>query len=158
MARAHSLLADGRWRGADLGTLVRDELAAQAVRVDVEGSAVQLGPEATQPLAMALHELAANAAKHGALSTPSGRVKISWRIDDKVGGLTLRWEERGGPPVAAPPERRGFGSRLLGSLLERQLGGSLALDWTPTGLHAELVLPPQHAKADRKAHPNGNVR
>ena len=109
MARAHSLLASEHWQGVNLETLLRDELKAQADRVAFSGPAVQLGPVAAQPLAMALHELATNAAKYGALSTLDGRVQISWQMDNAVDGLLLRWEEFGGPPITGSPARRGFG-------------------------------------------------
>jgi two-component sensor histidine kinase/ActR/RegA family two-component response regulator len=149
MARAHSLLASEHWQGVNLETLLRDEVKAQADRAAFSGPAVQLGPVAAQPLAMALHELATNAAKYGALSTPDGRVQISWQMDNAVGGLLLRWEEFGGPPITAAPARRGFGSRLLESLLRRQLSGSLTQEWNAAGLRAQLILPVRYASLSR---------
>jgi two-component sensor histidine kinase len=147
MARAHSLLAKERWNGADLRALAAGELAAHAGRVGLEGPPARLSADAAQSVAMLLHELATNAAKHGALSAPAGRVALSWDFGHPAAeaGLRLRWAETDGPAVAGPPDRGGFGSRLLVSLTERQLGGRLALDWGPDGLRATVALPPRHA-------------
>ena len=103
-----------------------------------------LPPGAAQPLAMAVHELATNAVKHGALSAPAGRVSASWRLGRAPGGadvLRLRWAEAGGPAVDGPPERRGFGTRVLDATVRGQLGGALSLDWRATGLVCELEVP-----------------
>ena len=96
---------------------------------------------AVQPVAMAIHELATNASKHGALSRPEGRVSLRWRLDRETATLRLTWTETGGPPVSAPPTRRGFGSRMIEATLEGQLRGSLDLHWHSDGLRAEIVLP-----------------
>ncbi len=90
---------------------------------------------------MAIHELATNAAKHGALSRPEGWVALRWRVDTGTGTLRLTWTESGGPPVSAPPSRRGFGSRMIETTLEGQLGGCLGLHWLQGGLRAEIALP-----------------
>ena len=94
---------------------------------------------------MALHELATNAVKHGALSVPGGRVSLSWSADDDddaaAGLLRLCWREAGGPPVAAPPTRRGFGSRVLEATLRGQLGGTVTRGWEASGLVCEAALP-----------------
>jgi two-component sensor histidine kinase len=90
----------------------------------------------------AAHELATNAAKHGALSVPGGRVAVSWRLEDGAPGvLRLRWAETGGPPVARPPTRRGFGSRVLEGTVRAQLGGAVSLHWDRTGLVCEMEVP-----------------
>ena len=96
---------------------------------------------AVQPVAMALHELATNAAKHGALSRPEGRVSLRWRLDPGTATVRLTWTESGGPPVTAPPSRRGFGSRMIEATLEGQLGGTLAVHWEAEGLRTEIALP-----------------
>ena len=140
MSRAHSLLAAESWRGVDLGALIGFELAPYAGRVRPAGPPVRLAADAVQPVGMVLHELATNAAKYGALSTPGGQVELGWRFGPD-GALDLTWRERGGPPVSEPPERAGFGSRLLATLVERQLGGGLARDWRPDGLAVALTLP-----------------
>jgi two-component sensor histidine kinase len=104
---------------------------------------LRISAGAAQPVAMLLHELATNAAKHGALSAPEGRISLAWSREAEA--LRLVWRERGGPALAGPPSRSGFGSRLLVSLAERQLGGSVALEWSdPAGLTATLVLPARH--------------
>jgi two-component sensor histidine kinase len=149
LARAQTLLAQNRWRGASLRALLDAELARPggegASRVTLEGPPVLLPPEAAQPLAMAVHELATNATSHGALSVPGGRVCITWRLEgpgpDQVQQVVLRWVEVGGPVLDAPPARRGFGSRVLDGVLRGQLGGTLSLDWRPSGLVCELCFP-----------------
>jgi PAS domain S-box-containing protein len=143
MARTHSLLASEGWVGADLATLVEAELAAYAGHVETAGPPLRISAGAAQPVAMLLHELATNAAKHGALSASEGRISLAWSREAEA--LRLVWRERGGPTLAGPPSRSGFGSRLLVSLAERQLGGSVALAWSdPAGLTATLVLPARH--------------
>ena len=146
MALAHTLLARERWNGADLRELLVEELAAyrgagSEAAVQIEGPLVGLAPDAAQPVAMAIHELATNGAKYGALSVPEGRVAILWAKDPGSGGLTLVWQESGGPPVAAPPARRGFGSSLIQSTVVRQLQGSLEMHWDAPGLRCVLSLP-----------------
>jgi PAS domain S-box-containing protein len=145
MARAHSLLAKGRWHGADLRTLAEGELAAHTGRVTFAGPPARLSADAAQPIAMLLHELATNAAKYGALALPEGRLDLSWDFGGAEGTLRLRWTERGGPSLEGAPTRRGFGSRLLSSLAERQLGGTLSFDWNKTGLRLSLDLTPRSA-------------
>lgn len=154
LARAQALLGGERWQGgADLATLIESEMAAflasgeaaPGLRAHLDGPPVALPPRVTQPLAMALHELATNAVKHGALSVPCGEVSVTWRVEPAVedGGqvLRLRWAEAGGPPVRQPPERRGFGTRVLDGTVRAQLGGQVAMDWRETGLVCDLVVP-----------------
>jgi two-component sensor histidine kinase len=156
LARAHALLAEGAWAGTGLRVLAErglapftgDEPADHGGAVAVlEGPPVPLGPVAVQPLAVVLHELATNAAKHGALSSPGGRVRLSWRIEDEVGLLRLRWAESGGPPVAGPPVRRGFGSKAIDATVRAQLGCKAAFAWSPSGLCVDLDLPLAHVLA-----------
>src|SRR5262249_46787759 len=111
MATAHNLLADSRWRGADLLRLMNEELApyAQAGRVSVSGLAVSIVPTVAQNLALALHELATNAAKYGALSAAAGRLQVLWRLGDD--GLVLEWIEQC-PHRVTKPARVGFGSKV----------------------------------------------
>jgi PAS domain S-box-containing protein len=143
LGRAHQLLSEARWESADLRRLVEEELLAfslgEAARVDIDGPDVALSPAAAQSLAMALHELATNAAKYGSLSVPAGRVSVSWTR--KAGGaLTLRWAESGGPAVAAP-SKRGLGTAMLARALSGPLGGKSKLDWRASGLVCDLELP-----------------
>jgi PAS domain S-box-containing protein len=143
LARAHQLLSDARWSGADLRRLIDEEMApfclGRGERVSIAGPAVELAPVAAQSLAMVVHELATNATKHGALSCEGGRVAVSWTISPAQ-RLRLTWTERGGPRVS-PPERIGFGSSVIGRALHGALGGGTRLDWRPEGLVCEVDLP-----------------
>ncbi len=152
LARAQTLLAEDRWRGADLRMLVEGELAPfvgeHGPRIGLSGAPVVLPPGAAQPVAMALHELATNAVKHGALSTPGGSVSVSWQLDDGSGEtLRLRWAEAGGPVIAGAPTRRGFGSRVLDATVSGQLGGRVVLGWESSGLVCEMEVPLARAAA-----------
>jgi two-component sensor histidine kinase len=149
LARAHTLLAAGRWSSADLRQLVAAELApflhtgggGGGSRAELDGPPVALAPHAAQALSTVVHELSTNATKHGALSAPGGHMTVSWHVDTAAGALRLRWVEQGGPAVAGEPSRRGFGSRLIETTIRRQLGGTLSREWTPTGLVLELAVP-----------------
>ncbi|GAA0586385.1 hypothetical protein GCM10009416_26010 [Craurococcus roseus] len=142
LARAHTLLAERGWAAAELGAVAARELGGLPPGVaGLEGPPAALVASAVQPVAMAIHELATNAAKHGALSVPEGRVSLRWRLDPGTGTLRITWAESGGPPVVAPPKRRGFGSRMIEATLEGQLGGCLSLHWDGGGLRAEIALP-----------------
>jgi PAS domain S-box-containing protein len=142
LARVHTLLAHSRWQGADLYRLSDEELAPYRVnganKVTISGPPVLLQPAAAQALALALHELATNAAKYGAFSSPDGTVKLNWKYHLK--GLVLSWKERGGPPVV-PPTKKGFGTRSVLSSVETQLGGRAVFDWRADGLRFRLCIP-----------------
>ena len=143
LGRAHKLLSEARWRGANLRRLAVEELLPYSLgevsRVIISGEDVALPPAAAQALAMALHELATNASKYGALSEPSGQVNVSW-AQDPAGDLTIVWTETGGPPVT-PPTRQGLGAVMLSRALAGGLGGATKMDWRPEGLVCELRLP-----------------
>ncbi len=154
LARAHDLLTREAWQGASLSDLVRGTLAphhdgADPARIAASGPEVRLVPGAAVALHMAFHELATNAAKHGALSAREGWVEVEWSVarsaagsgPDGGGALEVRWRERGGPPVPGPPARRGFGSRLIERGLSRQLGGEARLDFLPDGVECSFRLP-----------------
>lgn len=142
LARAHTLLAERGWTAADLAAVAARELGGLPPgTVRLEGPPAALVASAVQPVAMALHELATNACKHGALSRPEGHVSLRWRLDRETASLRLTWTESGGPSVAAPPSRRGFGSRMIEATLEGQLGGSLVQQWQESGLRVEIALP-----------------
>lgn len=144
LARAHELLAREGWRGADLREVVAKEVApfSGGDRVRLEGPAIRLSSETVQPLSMTLHELVTNAARHGALSVPEGSLAISWHGEAREAGgsLRLRWVERGGPPVEAPLQRKGFGQRVIEATIRDQLGGTVSFAWNPAGLECELVI------------------
>ena len=136
MARVHTMLARERWVGADLGEVVAQELDAYAGSVEIAGPPVRLTATAAQPLTMVLHELATNAAKYGALSGAEGGLSIAWTRDAE--GVTLSWTERGGPPLAGPPARIGFGTRLIEANAGAQLAGHVEMHWDPEGLRCTL--------------------
>lgn len=146
LARTHSLLSASRWEGAELSQLLRDELAphnrGDAFQIGIHGPELLLQPNAAQSMALVFHELATNAAKYGSLSMPGGSVRVAWRIEDAQAGpcLTLQWQELGGPPTERP-DRKGFGSNVIRTSIERQLAGRLTTDWRPEGLAVSLVLP-----------------
>jgi PAS domain S-box-containing protein len=140
LARAHQLLAGGRWKGADLRRLVEDELHSYAGdRVTIEGEPYALSPAAAQGMAMAVHELATNAVKHGALSRPTGRVSVSWTEATDEAPSVITWRETGGPSVRQPI-RRGLGMTLLARALTGTAGGQTRIQWAPEGLICELCL------------------
>jgi PAS domain S-box-containing protein len=143
LARTHQLLADSRWSGAELRTLIDEELAPFSLgetpsRLKVSGPDVILSPATAQAVAMVVHELATNAAKHGALSKEYGSVEVSWSVDTG-GEIRIRWMESGGPAVR-PPERRGFGTSVIARALEGAPKGRAVLEWRPEGLVGEFVL------------------
>lgn len=135
LSAAHNVLNRELWNGAQLVDIVAAVAIpyADAQRIEIGGPRAWLGPNGVVSLAMALHELAVNAVKYGALSTPTGQVRLTWREID--GAVVLDWRERGGPAVT-PPQRTGYGSRLL-----RQLRAEL--DFAPEGLACRIRLPTQ---------------
>ncbi len=144
-------LAASSWSGAELSEIVDGELesflpgfkglSSHAPSVEVKGPRVPLRPAAAQAVSMALHELATNAMKYGALSVSTGQVRVEWGLNDESGLLWLRWTERGGPPVDAPPKRRGFGTRVIEGTIRDQLRGRVERRWEREGLVCELHLP-----------------
>jgi two-component sensor histidine kinase len=114
LARAQDLLMQGDSRGAQMRDVVEQVVGGFAERVSIEGPPVFLRPSIAQGFALLIHELATNAAKHGALSSHTGEVSVRWSVDTNAPdpALNFRWQERGGPP-AAPPSHKGFGSVLL---------------------------------------------
>ncbi len=140
LARAHTLLSDSRWHGADLATLVTEELAPYRAgdKITIGGPDISLQPATAQGLALALHELATNAAKHGALSSPSGKITLDWHL--QTDALTLNWAENGGP-ATAEPSSRSFGLKVIVASIEQQLGGKAAFDWDPKGLRCAFSIP-----------------
>jgi PAS domain S-box-containing protein len=140
LAHSQRILSEESWRGAELGRLVADGMAPHraAGRVTCGGPAVMLAPDAVQPVAMALHELATNAAKYGALSAPEGRVAIAWSLH--AGAVVIGWCESGGPPVA-PPTRKGLGTTVVTMSIRDQLGGEVGFDWRRDGLVCTMTVP-----------------
>jgi PAS domain S-box-containing protein len=142
-SRSFSLLMKCAWQGVGLSELVDIELAACAApdQVRTGGPKVRIAPQGVQALSLVLHELATNALKYGALSQKGGVVDVSWKIAPGL-KLELAWRETGGPAIAVPPSRQGFGSVLLNDMLVKQLNGDLSLDWRPEGLFALITIPP----------------
>ena len=136
------LLVRNEWKGVDIADLVRAQLAHFAdlvgSRIAVQGPALRLSPASAQAIGLALHELATNAGKYGALSTDQGRVDISWRTADGI--LTMSWIELDGPAVPAP-ERRGFGTMVMEAMTARSIGGDVHLDFAPSGVKWRLTCP-----------------
>jgi PAS domain S-box-containing protein len=143
LANAHTLLAQSRWAGADLRNLALEELSPYRAEDDdgsrarIEGPNLMLEQQPAQAIALALHELTTNAVKYGALSIPSGRIALTWRLQS-VNRLFVRWVETGGPPVT-PPLRKGFGTRVMTRICE-QLNGALDFDWRADGLICDIVI------------------
>jgi PAS domain S-box-containing protein len=143
LANVHSLFVQSRWRGAELGNLVKQELSPYShegeERTRIDGPTVMLKPDVAQAIAVALHELATNAAKYGALSGAKGEVHVKWSCaaDDRV---MLRWTEAAGPPVN-PPTHKGFGTDVIGAMIRAHVGGDMRLDWRTEGLVCEIALP-----------------
>jgi len=141
LANVHSLFVETRWIGAELTSIAAQELAPYAAkdekRIRIDGPQVLLEPNVAQSIAVALHELATNAAKYGALSSDNGRVHLAW-THAADGQLDLRWTETGGPRVE-PPTHRGFGTRIVKQMSD-QLKGEARFDWRAEGLCCEIRL------------------
>ena len=146
LSRAHDLLMRETWTSAGLGQIVAETLAPFRLdedgRIVIGGPEVRLSPTAAVTMTLAFHELATNAARFGALSSPNGRVAVEWSVGQtEAGGVVdLIWRESGGPDVP-PPTRRGFGSRLIERGAARELGGRVRLDFEPEGVACVFHLP-----------------
>jgi CheY-like chemotaxis protein len=143
MAKAHSLLSQSRWEGVSINSLLMEELDPYlrgSVEFEIGGPDLVLTSKSALALSLAVHELATNAAKYGALSAPGGRVTIRWILTES-GGLDLSWTESGGPPVSAP-NRRGFGSTLIERALAMETDGQATLRYLPDGVVCDVALPP----------------
>ncbi|MEA2899989.1 MAG: hypothetical protein QOJ84_5604 [Bradyrhizobium sp.] len=157
LAASHDVLVSKNWEGAPLADLVRRQLVPFA---EIEGSRVELaGPEivvtaeAAQALGLAIHELATNAIKYGALSVPAGKVSVSWALQGDAGtprALALHWTEQGGPPVSKP-SRKGFGHVVIGEMVERSLGGKVAMQFAGEGLRWSVTIPASNLVSEAPA-------
>ena len=137
MAQAHDLLTLRAWTGANLTDVVMRALDAfTPAQVQISGTPIDVSPKHALALSLALHELATNATKYGALSRPEGRVNVQWRVQE--GMLHLGWEESGGPPVGRPTQK-GFGTRLLEELVNRDLGGDTKLSYDASGVRFSIT-------------------
>lgn len=140
LAHTHTMLIDHEWQGADLAEVVRTEMSPYLDRVALDGPSLKVSAQAAQNFALALHELATNAAKYGALSTPRGNVEVNWSLEgpESHRRLTFRWQERGGPPVS-PPQQRGFGSAVLEQVMADYFEAPPRIDFAVTGVTYELI-------------------
>jgi PAS domain S-box-containing protein len=143
LGRAHNLLSENRWESAGLQRLIEEELApfreGDASRVRIVGPRLALAAATAQPLSIVTHELATNAAKYGALSSPAGHVTVEW-VRNPDGRVVLRWTESDGPTVR-PPTRQNFGLNVIGIVVRSQLGGAAQFDWRPEGLICTIEIP-----------------
>lgn len=142
LLRAHSLMLDAS--ATDLHGLLRDLLAPYSIdRIELDGPSFNLGAEAAVAFSVAIHELATNASKYGALSTPEGRLGVQWSILAGERGeptFNMRWTERGGPEVRAP-KRKGFGHTAITRSLANSVDGAVTLDYAPGGLVCSIHAP-----------------
>ena len=147
LANAHRLITEGGWKSTSLSELLDTLLAPFLDRISFKGPNVFLEPDPTFGLSMAVHELATNASKHGSLSGPTGRVDLTWSVTRTQQGLTLvlDWKESGGP-APRRSRRPGFGSRLIGMVIERQLNGHVQQNFGPEGLEVKLIVPLTHER------------
>jgi PAS domain S-box-containing protein len=145
LSRAHDVLTRESWEGAHLREIVQQAFepfrSYGERRFHPRGPEVRLSPRMALALAMALHELATNAVKYGALSIPTGEVDLTWSVADRsTPTLQMKWEERGGPPVT-PPAHRGFGSRLIERTLAQDLDGDVRIEFAPGGVVCTVEAP-----------------
>jgi two-component sensor histidine kinase len=142
LARAHDLLVQRHWQGTPLADVAKTQLFAfvghESSRVIFDGPNVMLRPETVQNLSLVMHELATNAAKYGALSTPGGRIVITWTPADDA--LTFCWREEGGPPVTAPT-RRGFGHTVITRMLAQGSEPNVSFEFPREGVRVTLRIP-----------------
>ena len=147
LSATHDILTQKLWESASIREILAAELqpygGVDQQRIMANGEAVHLKPQQALSLGMAFHELATNAAKYGALSSPQGCVRISWDVaQDATGGpqLSVRWREQGGP-VVEKPMRRGFGTRLIDRSIVHELGGVIDMNFVPTGVECSFRVP-----------------
>jgi two-component sensor histidine kinase len=143
ISRTHELLSQSKWSGADLRTIAERTLepyeSMESHRLMLDGAEVQLDAKSSSSVCMAVHELATNSIKYGAISVVGGSVALTWHADES--GLHITWVERGGPSVTAP-EMPGFGTTLIKGMIVHDLGGSAEFSFEPSGLRCEMVIPP----------------
>lgn len=144
LSAAHTILTRQSWEAADVGDIASAVLrphAGDESQIRLSGDEdIRVPPQIAVNLAMALHELATNAAKYGALSSRGGRVDVSWTVTHSDPVLHINWRESDGPPVKQP-EREGFGTRMIQRVLASELGGKVSLDFNPAGLECSIEAP-----------------
>ncbi|TYC91694.1 HWE histidine kinase domain-containing protein [Novosphingobium sp. BW1] len=158
LARAHNLLTEAAWQSSALSEVIREATApcGDPARIEVEGPEAWLSPRLTVALSMTLHELTTNAIKYGALSNDRGRVRIRWqRAPEAPHAMTLEWSEEDGPVVEIPAHK-GFGTRLIEGSMAAEYGGSVVIDYLPTGVHCTMgfMVPVAPPRASGKLYTN----
>jgi two-component system CheB/CheR fusion protein len=153
LAQSNALLIDQDWKGVSLDTLIETQLApfvgTDTMRIEAVGPKLRLAAGAVQTLGLALHELATNASKYGALSVPGGKVVLSWSFGDENGApesFRMEWREKGGPPVK-PSTRKGFGRFVTDQMVTRALNATVETDFASEGLRWRLQMPASDARA-----------
>jgi two-component system CheB/CheR fusion protein len=152
LSHSNALLIQEDWKGAPLDKLIEVQLApfvgTDTMRVETVGPQVTLAAGAVQSLGLALHELATNASKYGALSVPGGRILLNWSFGNGNGApesFRMEWREQGGPPVK-PATRKGFGRFVTDQMITRALNATVKTDLTPEGLRWTLRMPGSEAR------------
>jgi len=147
MANAHRLITEGGWKSIPIMELLYVVLGPYIDRVLFEGPNFDLEPDPVFHLSSALHELAANAIKHGSLARPKGQLELRWSVSHAQRGMTLSldWIEKNGPP-ARRPRKLGFGMRLIDLVIRRQLNGEVAYSYSRKGLSVKLAVPLTHER------------
>jgi PAS domain S-box-containing protein len=144
LAASHDVLIRNSWQGAPIANLIRHQLVPfvdiQSSRIELVGPDIVVTPEATQAIGLAIHELATNAVKYGALSVPAGKVDICWKFDRNSRELLLKWVEQGGP-IVNPPSRNGFGHIVIHKMIESSLDATVALEFATQGLEWSVTIP-----------------
>jgi two-component sensor histidine kinase len=147
MANAHRLITEGGWTSIPIMELLYVILGPYLERASLDGPNIDLEPDPVFNLSAALHELAANAIKHGSLSRPKGQLDLHWSVDRAARGMTLAlvWVEKNGPP-ARRPRRIGFGTRLIDLVIQRQLNGDVTRSYSRKGLTVKMLVPLTHER------------
>jgi len=154
LANAHRLITEGGWKSIPIMELLYVVLGPYLDRASLNGPNIELEPDPVFNLSAALHELAANAIKHGSLSKPKGQLDLAWSVGRTQRGmtLTLDWVEKNGPPTRRP-RRVGFGSRLIDLVIQRQLNGEVTRSFTRNGLVVKMLVPLTHERWPTPAMP-----
>ncbi len=154
LANAYRLITEAGWKSTSFAELLRVVLGPYLDQTSFTGPDVDLDPDPAFSLSAALHELADNAVKHGSLSRPQGRLELNWSVARAQRGVTLTfdWVERGGPP-ARRPRRTGFGTRLIGLVIERQMNGEVHPTYGHEGLSVRMIVPLTHERWPTQAVP-----
>jgi PAS domain S-box-containing protein len=140
LARTHAMLAARGWSDISLAEVIASEIAPYGLeRFIVEGPELLVAASHVQALALALHEIGANAARHGSLAAPEGRVDVRWSADVAGQQALLSWAETG--QASAPPDSAGFGGKMIDAILKQQLRGAVRRQWAPDGLKLEMTFP-----------------